>query len=344
MSRKRVLVTGGSGFIAGHCILQLLEQGHSVRTTVRARSKEAEIRRGLTEAGMVDAARLAFASADLLDDDGWAAAVEAVDVVFHVASPVRPGHVAAEKDLIAPAVNGTLRVLRAARDAGVERVILTSAFHAVSWGRRRSAHIFTEADWTDVDGPGVDAYGRSKTLAERAAWDFMADEGGAMSLTTMLPVAVMGPVLGQGVSGANHLIKRLLDGEMPAVPDLYIPIVDVRDVAAAHGLAMTCPAAAGERFLLSNGPPLHLREIGAILRQALGASAGRVPTRTVPNLVLKALALVNAELRPIVQDLGHAKATSNDKARRVLEWTPRAPREAVVAEAMSLVDRGLVKP
>lgn len=344
MSGKHVLVTGGSGFIAGHCILQLLEQGHRVRTTLRTLAAEAAVRRGLADAGMADAGRLEFVAADLLSDAGWAEALAGVDVVFHIASPVRPGRVADENEVIVPAVDGTLRVLRAARAARVDRVVLTSAFHAVSWGHRRSRHVFTEADWTNPEGPGVDAYGKSKTLAERAAWAFMAVEGGAMTLTTMLPVAVMGPVLGQAVSGSNHLIQRMLDGEMPALPDLYIPIVDVRDVAAAHLLAMSRPAAAGERFLLSNGAPLHLREIGALLRRELGGAAARVPERTLPNLVLRALALFNAELRPIVQDLGYAKATSNDKARRGLDWTPRAPHDAIVAAARSMVDRGLLKP
>lgn len=342
MSPRRVLVTGGSGFIAGHCILHLLDQGHRVRTTVRSLATEADVRRALTEAGMVDSARLEVVAADLLSDDGWAEAVADVEVVLHIASPVRPGRVADEDALIVPAVEGTLRVLRAARDARVERVVLTSAFHAVSWGHRRSGRTFTEADWTDLDGPGVDAYGRSKTLAERAAWAFMAAEGGAMTLTTMLPVAVMGPVLGQAVSGSNHLIQRLLSGEMPAFPDLYIPVIDVRDVAAAHVMAIGRADAAGERFLLSNGPALHLREIAAILRQEIGA-AGRVPTRALPNVVLRALAVFNAELRPIVHDLGYAKATSNEKARRMLGWTPRPPREAVIAAARSMVDRGLLK-
>jgi nucleoside-diphosphate-sugar epimerase len=245
--------------------------------------------------------------------------------------------------VIVPAREGTLRVLRAARDAGVKRVVLTSAFHAVSWGHLHSDHTFTENDWTIPGGPGVDAYGKSKTLAERAAWDFMAAEGGALELTTMLPVAVMGPVMGRDISGSNHLIQRMLDGAMPAFPNLFIPIIDVRDVASAHILAMTNPAAAGERFLLSNGRALPMKEIGAIIKAELGDAAKRVPTRSIPNLVLRIVALFNAELRPSVSDLGYAKKTSNEKARRVLDWTPRDPHEAIVAAAKSMVSRGLHK-
>ena len=339
MIPRRVLVTGGSGFIAGHCILQLLEQGHLVRATIRSLAKEVAARGVLEGAGMVHSDRLSFVAADLLCDDGWAEAVTGMDVVLHVASPVRPGRVANEEEVIVPAREGTLRVLRAARDAGVGRVVLTSAFHAVSWGHPRNGHVFTEADWTILDGPGVDAYGRSKTLAERAAWDFIAAEGGGVGLTTMLPVAVMGPVMGEDITGANHIVQRMLDGAMPVVPNLFIPVVDVRDVASAHVTAMTNPAAAGERFLLSNGRALSLKEIGAIIRTALGDAAKRVPTRELPDFVVRIVARLNAEMRPFVPDLGYAKKTSNDKARQVLGWTPREPREAIVAAATSMAAR-----
>jgi len=343
MSPNRILVTGGSGFIAGHCILQLLEQDHLVRTTIRSTAKQGVVASVLADAGMVRGDNLSFVAADLMSDQGWAEAVAGVDFVLHVASPVQPGHVANANDLIIPAREGTLRVLSAAREAGVKRVVLTSAFHAVSWGHPHSDHIFTESDWTTLDGPGVDAYGKSKTLAERAAWDFMAAHGGALELATMLPVAVMGPVMGNAISGANHIIQRMLDGGMPAYPNLFIPIIDVRDVASAHILAMTNPAAAGERFLLSNGPPLAMREIAAVIRAELGGAAKRAPTRSIPDPVLRAMALFNAELRPFIPDLGYAKQTSNDKARRVLEWTPRQPREAIVAAARSMVTKGLLK-
>ena len=343
MTHKRVLVTGGSGFIAGHCILQLLEQGYPVRATLRSPAREAAVRAVLKDAGMVNGDGLSFVAADLMHDQGWTEAVADVDVVLHVASPVQPGHVADENDLIVPAREGTLRVLRAARDAGVRRVVLTSAFHAVSWGHPHRDQTFTEEDWTVLDGPGVDAYGKSKTLAERAAWDFMATEGRALELTTMLPVAVMGPVMGRDISGSNHLIQRMLEGNMPGFPNLFIPIIDVRDVASAHLLAMSHPGAADERFLLSNGRALPMKEIGATLKAELGEAARRVPTRSIPDLVLRIAARFNPQLRPFVPDLGYAKRTSNAKARRMLEWTPRDPHEAIVAAGMSMVGKGLIK-
>jgi len=338
-----VLVTGGSGFIAGHCILQLLESGYRVRTTIRSLGKEAGVRRILADAGMTKGDNLEFVAADLLDDSGWADAVAGVDLVLHVASPVQPGHVENEDDLIVPAREGALRVLRAARDAGVKRVVLTSAFHAVSWGHPHTDHVFTEADWTILDGPGVDAYGKSKTLSERAAWDFIETEGGALELVTLLPVAVMGPVMGTDISGSNHIVQNMLNGGMPGFPDIYIPIVGVDDVAIAHVLALEAPDAAGERFLLSNGPALSLFEIGESIRSAIGASAKHVPTVTIPSEVLRERAVTEPGLRPTVADLGYSKKTSNEKAHRVLGWTPRPAREAIAAAAQSMVRKGLVK-
>lgn len=344
MTEQRVLVTGGSGFIAGHCILQLLEQGFPVRATIRSLAKEEAARDVLRDAGMTQGDRLEFVAADLLSDDGWAEAVAGMDCVLHVASPVMPGHVENEDDVIVPAREGTLRVLRAARDAGVKRVVLTSAFHAVSWGHPHSDHVFTEADWTVVDGPGVDAYGKAKTLAERAAWDFVAGEGGNLELTTLLPVAVMGPVMGRDVSGANHIIQRMLDGGMPGFPNLFIPIVDVRDVASAHVLAVTNPQAAGQRFLISNGPALAMKEIGKVVRDTVGDAAKRVPTRSIPDLMLRAMGVANPQIKALLPDLGYAKKSSNEKARSVLGWTARDPHEAIAAAARSMVEKRLIKP
>ncbi|SDT01704.1 NAD-dependent epimerase/dehydratase family protein [Actinoplanes derwentensis] len=260
--------------------------------------------------------------ADLLDDAGWAAAADGCDYVLHVASPVHPGHVADENDLIVPAVEGTLRVLRAARDAGVKRVVLTSAFHTVGFGHPHTGHTFTEDDWSVMHGPGMDAYGRSKVLAERAAWDFPGVE-----LTVLLPVAVMGPAFGGKVSGANHIVQRMITGQMTGFPDMYVPIVDVRDVAAAHVTAMTAPGAAGERVLLANGQPLSMAQIAAVLQ---------VEGRRVPDLLVRLAALVKPEFRSVAGELGHVKKISGAKARRVLGWQPRPAEEAILAAAASM--------
>jgi nucleoside-diphosphate-sugar epimerase len=340
--QQLVLVTGGSGFIAGHVILQLLEKGYAVRATVRSLAREQSVRDILADAGMVNGDDLTFVAADLVSDDGWPAAVSGVDYVLHVASPVQPGHVENEDDLIVPAREGALRVLRAAHAAGITRVVLTSAFHAVSWGWPHDDHIFTEADWTILDGPGVDAYGKSKTLAERAAWDFVAHEGTGMELVTLLPVAVMGAVMGNDISGSNHIVQNMLRGAMPGFPHIYIPIVDVRDVASAHILAMETRDAAGQRFLISSGPVMSLSDIGKTLRSHLGKDAKKVPTRVIPNVAVRLGARTNPQLRGVVADLDYKKQLSNEKALRVLGWSPRDSAEAIVAAGQSMVRKGLV--
>lgn len=340
---ETVLVTGGSGFIAGHCILQLLEQGYQVRTTVRSPEREADIQSLLSGAGQPPGDALSFVVADLTSDAGWTDAVIGCDFVLHVASPLPLATPDNEDDLIIPARDGTLRVLRAARDAAVKRVVLTSAFMAVGYGYAHTDRLYTEVDWTVIDGPGVSAYAKSKAIAERAAWDFMAAEGGSMELATIIPVAVLGPVLGKEVTGSNELVRRLLDGALPGYPDLWIPVVDVRDVAKAHLLAMTTPEAAGQRFITSSGAALSMKQIGAILRENLGERARHVPGRSIPNFVLRIAALFDRTVREVVPDLGYARQMSSEKAHRVLGWQPRKPEAAIIEAAESLIKKGLIK-
>ena len=339
---SQVLVTGGSGFIAGHVIAQLLQQGNTVRSTIRSLRKENTVRTVLRDAGVIRDESLTFVEADLMKDAGWADAVAGVDYVIHLASPIHTGKVNDEEEVIAPARDGALRVLRAARDAGTKRVVLTSAFHAVGFGHGHIDHVFTEDDWSPLNGPGVDAYGRSKILAERAAWDFVTEPGNTLELVTILPVAVMGPVMGEDVSGANHIVQASLNGEIPGYPNMFVPIVDVRDVAAAHIAAMTAPGAAGQRFLVGTGEPaIAMKEIGAILKAELGEKASKVPTRTIPNVVVRLTALFRDEFKPVAADLGYVKRVSNDKTRTVLGITPRPARDAIVAAGRSMVARGL---
>jgi nucleoside-diphosphate-sugar epimerase len=263
--------------------------------------------------------------------------------VLHVASPFPPNIPKHEDELIVPAREGTLRVLRASRDAGVKRVVLTSSFAAIGYGHRPQSAPFNETNWTDPNGEDVTAYVKSKTLAERAAWDFIANEGGNLELSVINPVGVFGPVLGPDYSTSILLVQRLMDGAMPGVPRLYFGAVDVRDVADLHIRAMTNPAAKGERFLAVAGDFMSILDIAKVLKNRMGASAKKVPTRQLPDWLVRIAALRDPAVRQILPELGKTKNATNEKAKRMLGWAPRSNEEAVVATAESLVRLGLLK-
>jgi nucleoside-diphosphate-sugar epimerase len=340
---SKILVTGGSGFIGSHSILQLLAAGHQVRTTVRSMNREAGVRSALKEAGADPGDRLSFIAADLEKDAGWPEAVAGCDYVLHVASPFPPSIPKHENELIVPAREGTLRVLRASRDAGVKRVVLTSSFAAVGYGQKPQEAPFNETDWTDPDGPDVLPYVKSKAIAERAAWDFIAREGGSLELSVVNPVGVLGPVLGPDYSTSILLVQRLMDGAMPGCPKLSFGVVDVRDVADLHIRAMTHPAARGERFLAIAGDFLSMQDIARILKRRMGASARRVPTWQLPNWLVRIAALRDPAAQQILPELGKKKNATSEKARRLFDWAPRSNEECVVATAESLVRLGLLK-
>ena len=337
-----VLVTGGSGFIGGHCILQLLAAGHRVRTTVRNLAREPEVRALLKKAGADTGASLSFVAADLTADAGWAQAAEGCDYVLHVASPFPVSLPKHEDELIVPAREGALRVLRAARAAGVKRVVLTSSFAAIGYGHPPQAKPFDETSWTDPAGEDVSPYAKSKTLAERAAWDFIDGEGGVLELSVVNPVGVFGPVLGPDTSTSILIVQRMMDG-MPGVPILRFGVVDVRDVADLHLRAMTDARAKGERFLAVAGDFMSLREIAQTLKARMGAAARRVPTRELPNWVVRLATLLDPALKQITPELGKSRNATSDKAKRLLGWTPRTREDALVATAESLLRLGLLK-
>jgi nucleoside-diphosphate-sugar epimerase len=343
MSDGTVLVTGGSGFVGAHCILQLLDAGYEVRTTVRSLGREAEVRAMLETAGAVAGERLTFAQADLTSDEGWPEAVAGCDYVLHVASPFPAGVPKHEDELIIPAREGALRVLRAARDAGVKRVVMTSSFAAIGYGHKDISRPFTEENWTDTNAEHVSAYAKSKTLAERAAWDFIATEGGQLELSVVNPVAVLGPVLGPDLSTSIQLVQRLMDRGMPALPRLAFGLVDVRDVADLHLRAMTDPAAKGERFLAVAGDPMTIEEVAHVLRARMGEAGARVPTRVLPDALVRIAALADASLKQLVPELGKVKKPATGKATRMLGWEPRSNEESIVGTAESLVRLGLLK-
>jgi dihydroflavonol-4-reductase len=339
-----VLVTGGSGFIGSHAVLQLLAAGHQVRTTVRSLKSEVDARNLLREGGGEPGSRLSFFAADLENDAGWREAVAGCEYVLHVASPFPPGVPKHEDELIVPARDGALRVLRASRDAGVKRVVLTSSFAAIGYGTGEKPQNapFDERDWTNPNAE-VSAYVKSKTLAERAAWDFIALEGGRLELSVVNPVLVLGPVLGPDYSTSIAIVKRMMDGDLPGSLKLYLGIVDVRDVVDLHIRAMTSPDAKGERFLATAGDFLSMLEISRILRNRMGEFGSKTPTRELPNWLVHLIALTVREVRQTLPDLGKMKNATSEKARRVLGWKPRSNEECIVATAESLIQLGLLK-
>lgn len=332
---SEVLVTGGSGYIGSWCVLALLNNGHTVRTTVRDLNKEPAVRAMLRAGGAPEDAKLTVLQADLQQDAGWREAVESCDYVLHVASPTLTSVPKNDDEMVVPARDGVLRVLRAAHEAGVKRVVLTSAFGAVGMGHPEKSRVFTEADWSNVNA-GIAPYQKSKTLSEKAAWDFVAKHGG-IELAVVNPVGVFGPVLGSDYSPSLGLVQRMLDGDLPALPKLAMGYVDVRDVADLHLRAMTDPAAAGERFLAISGHSLWVREIAAILRNRLGERAAKVPTRELPVWTARALARVNPGLRLLRPQLGRNFDATSEKAQRVLGWAPRPIEDTIADTAESLL-------
>ena len=331
-----VLVTGGTGFLGGWCVAELLRRGHEVRTTVRDVAREPAVRATVERAGVDAGDRLTVVAADLGADAGWAEAVAGCSRVLHVASPFPPEQPKDPDDLIVPAREGALRVIEASLGAGVERIVMTSSVAAVRHGRPASEDKpYTEEDWTDGDDTRRTPYVRSKTLAERAAWDHVRAAGAEDRLATVEPGAIIGPVLNDDHSFSLQAVQRLLDG-MPAIPRLGFTFVDVRDVADLHIRAMIDSAAAGERFLATD-EFLWIADVAAILRERLGDRAAKVPTRVAPNLLVRAMSLFDGGLRSIVGDLGKTAYYSNAKARERLGWQPRPVGDSIVDTGESLL-------
>jgi len=331
-----VLVTGGTGFIGSHCILQLLNAGHRVRTTVRSLTRESELRAMLQQGGVEAGENLTCVVADLMQDAGWIEAAQGCDFVLHVASPLPVRTPRDEDELIRPACEGTQRVLKAARDAGVRRVVLTSSFAAIGYGHPPRTAPFTEDDWTDIHSPDAVPYVKSKTLAEQGAWEFLRREGNGLELAVVNPVVVLGPVLGPDYSASISLVKMMLSGWVPGCPHFSLGLVDVRDVADLHLRAMTHPAAAGERFLAISGDSVSLLEIAKRLKALLGKEARRVSTWPVPDWMVRVAACLIPQVRRLLPHLGRTKQISSEKAIRMLGWKPRPIDESLVATARSL--------
>ena len=335
---KTVLVSGGSGYIAGFTIKQLLQEGWTVHTTVRSLSREAALRPLLGGT----AETLKFFAADLTADAGWAEAMAGCSHVAHVASPFNSAPPKHENDLIIPAREGVLRALRFAKAAGVERFIQTSSVAAIAYGHGKGEHHLTEQDWTNLDGPDVYAYVKSKTIAERAAREWMKESGGGMEFLTINPSAVLGPVWTDDFSASIELVRQLLSAALPGCPDIGFGIVDVRDVADLHVRALTEPGLDGERFIAA-GPFLKMIDVARILKQRLPLEGRKVPVRGLPNWLVRVSALFNPVVRQVTGELGSIRDASAAHALERLGWKTRPPEQSIIDCAKSLIERGVVK-
>jgi nucleoside-diphosphate-sugar epimerase len=335
---QTILVTGGSGFLGGWCLVELLKRGHRARATVRDLARESEVRAGV--GSQVDpGTRLTVHAADLTSEAGWAEAIEGCDYVLHVASPFPPAQPKDADELIVPAREGTLRVLRKSLEAGVKRIVVTSSVAAVRnapASTSRGGRELTESDWSDPDDTRLTPYTRSKAIAELAAWDYMRSQGAEERLVTVQPGAIIGPVLGADRSYSLQAVERMLTGRMPGIPHLGFSFIDVRDVAALQVGAMTAPDAAGQRLIAAD-TFLWLSEVAEILRSQLGADARKVPRRRVPDFVIRMMARFDPEIRSVVGDLGQRTTYSTENARARVAWAPRPIEETIVECARSLL-------
>ncbi|GHO80163.1 dihydroflavonol-4-reductase [Ktedonobacter sp. SOSP1-85] len=343
ISKETVLVTGGSGFLGAHTIVQLLEAGYHVRTTVRSPQREDDVRALIRAGGTTDDSRLSFVVADLMKDNGWQQAMEGVSYVLHTASPFPGQQPEDENELILPARDGTLRVLHAAEKAAVKRVVMTSSFAAVGYSPKPANEPYTEEDWTNPDQPGLPAYIKSKTIAERAAWDFIKKDHGKLELSVINPTGIFGPTLGKDFSSSLQIIQTMLEGKMPAVPDLSFGVADVRDVADAHIRAMTNPNVAGERFIVTSDKMMSFYDMAVALKKGLGEKATKVSTKRLPNWLVKVGSLFNTRFKQLAPQVGKRKLISNEKARRVLGLKPHDSAETIVATGQSLIDHNVIQ-
>jgi dihydroflavonol-4-reductase len=339
MFMETVLVTGGTGFIGLHCLQQLLDKGYKVRTTIRSESRKQEVLEAMKKHSS-NCENLEFYIADLLKDDGWKEAVEGSKYVLHVASPFFLGEPENEDVFIKPAVEGTLRVLKACADADVQKVVLTSSFAAVGYGHPREKEVYTEEDWSSVDGE-ISAYAKSKTLAEKAAWEFVEnlEESKKFDLTVINPVAVTGPMLTSDIGSSNDFLLKLISGSMPACPKIHMGYIDVRDVAKAHIFSMTEEKTNGERIIVSENE-MFFAEVGKTLNEA---GFKKSPTKELPNFLVKIMSFFVGELKTLLSALDRKGDIDKTKAERFFNWEYISTEQSVTETAQQLQEMGLTK-
>lgn len=340
MAFKKVLVTGASGFIGSHCVLRLLNAGYQVRGTIRDLSRADDLKKIFSN-HTKETNNLEFVQADLMKDDGWNEAVKDCIFVLHVASPVPiklPKH---EDDIIKPAKEGTLRVLKACIENNVERLVLTSSIAAICYGHYQRDKIYTETDWSNIDGPNVVAYPKSKTIAERAAWDYLNDQNSSLEMVAVNPCVVLGPALEKDFGSSLEIVRKIMAGEMPGTPRIGWPIVDVRDVAEMEILAMTNPKAPGNRYICAN-ETMWMSEISQVLKENFPAYKQKISIRTLPNWLVRLSSVFDSTIKSILTELDKPQYVSSQKAIDQLGWSCRSNEEAIKAAAQSLIDHKVI--
>jgi dihydroflavonol-4-reductase len=339
-SSTTILVTGANGFIGLHTVLHFLQLGYNIRATVRTEGHEKKVRETLSK--HVDTNKLEFFRADLMKDEGWDQAVNGCDFVLHLASPFPTEAPKDENELILPAREGTLRVLRAAQKGGVKRVVLVSSVAAVISGHERENRMFSEADWTDISKTNY-AYAKSKTLAERAAWEFInsGENQNGLELVSINPSNVFGPVLDNHHHTSTEWFRTLLRHEIPGLTRTQLNLVDVRDLVEMIDKAMNTPAAAGKRFI-ANGASIPLAEFAIILHRNFASQGYRVPTRVLPDWIVRFFAVFIPKTRPVVDALGWKYSISTEQARSILGWQARPHEGTILEMAQSMIEHGLV--
>ncbi len=310
---EKVLVTGITGYIGQHCAAELLRQGYEVVGTIRSRSKANATRSAI--ARVADVENLSFTEADLLSDKGWSEAMKGCTYVLHVASPFLMAEPKDENELIAPAVEGTHRVIAAAQLAGVKRLVLTSSTFAIIAGKGSGK--YGPGDWSDTEA-NIGAYAKSKTLAERTAWEVA--KGGNMEMTVINPGAVFGPSLGAPIDGQSvTMMTKMITGKIPMIPDMAMGMVDVRDVAKLHVAAMTAKGAAGKRFIACTAEPVEMATVAQVLREA---GYKKAPSMKAPTFLLKFMSKFDPEAKGMLPFIGRKASYDNSATFNVLNWKP----------------------
>lgn len=335
---KTVLVTGGSGFVRSHTIVQLLQKGYKVKTTIRSIAKKHLVIEMIKNGGIHSFENLSFIEADLSDDKNWDTATENCNYVMHIASPIHLSIPKDENEMIRPAVDGTLRVLKAAKKSKVKRVVMTSNFGAVGYSHKDPSKLITEESWTDPNEKGLSAYNKSKVYAEYAAWEFIKNEGGNLELTVINPVGIFGPALDAKLSSGFELLRNVLNGTMKRIPNLQLAIVDVRDLVDLHIKAMESNEANGQRFLALSGGTITLPEIAKFIKEKRPDATRNTSTKRLPDWQVRLAALYNSQAKALAPMLGINRNASNEKAKKILGWQPRSNEEALLATVDSLVE------